>query len=223
MKNRLLLAWSGGKDSALALYELKQQPNIEIAALLTTVTQGYDRISMHGVRRSLLIKQAEALGFPLDEIVIPQQCSNDIYEERMQQTLEKYQREGISSAAFGDLFLQDIRSYREERMARIGMKALFPLWDLDTNNLARRFIQLGFKAIIVCVDTEKLDQEFAGRDYDAAFLRDLPAGVDPCGENGEFHTFVYDGPIFSQPVKALKSEKVLRDNRFYYCDLINQD
>jgi uncharacterized protein (TIGR00290 family) len=223
MKNRILLAWSGGKDSALALYELKQQPNFEIAALLTTVTQGYDRISMHGVRRSLLAKQANALGLPLDEIVIPQQCSNEIYDERMQHTLEKYQKEGVSSAAFGDLFLQDVRSYREERMARIGMKALFPLWDLDTSDLARRFIKLGFKAIIVCVDTEKLGQEFAGRDFDAAFLHDLPAGVDPCGENGEFHSFVYDGPIFSQPVKVQKGEKALRDNRFYYCDLINQD
>jgi uncharacterized protein (TIGR00290 family) len=223
MKNRLLVAWSGGKDSALALYELKQQNDIEIAALLTTVTEGYDRISMHGVRRSLLVKQAKALGFPLEEIVIPQQCSNGIYEERMQRTLEKYQREGVTTAAFGDLFLQDIRAYREERMARIGMKAVFPVWGFNTNDLARRFIQLGFKTIIVCVDTEKLGREFAGRDYDAAFLRDLPAGVDPCGENGEFHTFVYDGPIFSRPVQVQKGEKVLRDNRFYYCDLISPD
>jgi uncharacterized protein (TIGR00290 family) len=221
MKNRLLLGWSGGKDSALALYELKQQSDIEIAALLTTVTEGYDRISMHGVRRSLLVKQAQALGLPLEEIVIPQQCSNEIYEERMQHTLEKYQKEGVSTAAFGDLFLQDVRAYREERMARIGMNAIFPVWGFNTTDLARRFIQLGFKTIIVCVDTEKLGQEFAGRDYDAAFLHDLPAGVDPCGENGEFHSFVYDGPIFSQPVQVQKGEKLLRDNRFYYCDLVD--
>lgn len=223
MKNRLLLGWSGGKDSAMALYELKQQTDNEIAALLTTVTEGYDRISMHGVRRSLLIEQAKALGFPLEEIVIPQQCSNEIYEERMQHILEKYLREGVSTAAFGDLFLQDIRAYREERMARIGMKAMFPVWGFNTSDLARRFIQLGFKTIIVCVDTEKLGRDFAGRDYDAEFLRDLPAGVDPCGENGEFHTFVYDGPIFSHPVQVQKGEKVLRDNRFYYCDLISPD
>jgi uncharacterized protein (TIGR00290 family) len=223
MKNRLLLGWSGGKDSALALYELKKQIDIEIAALLTTVTEGYDRISMHGVRRKLLIEQAEALGFPLEEIFIPQKCSNEIYEERMRQTLEKFRREGISTAAFGDLFLQDIRSYREERMALVGMKAIFPVWGVNTSDLARKFVELGFRAIIVCVDTEKLSQEFAGREYDANLLRDLPAGIDPCGENGEFHTFVYDGPIFSRPVKIQTGEKLLRENRFFYCDLISPD
>jgi uncharacterized protein (TIGR00290 family) len=223
MKNKVLLGWSGGKDSALALNALKQQSDVEIAALLTTVTEGYDRISMHGVRRKLLAEQAESLGFPLEEILIPQKCSNDIYEERMRLTLEKFCREGISAAAFGDLFLQDVRIYREERMARIGMKAIFPLWGINTNELAMRFIQLGFRAVIVCVDTEKLSQEFAGREYDAAFISDLPAGIDPCGENGEFHTFVYDGPIFNRPVRVQRGEKVLRDNRFFYCDLFSPD
>jgi uncharacterized protein (TIGR00290 family) len=223
MVKKLLLGWSGGKDSSLALHELKQQPDVEVAALLTTVTEGYDRISMHGVRRALLKEQVESLGFPLEEILIPQQCSNEIYEERMRQTLEKFRLQGISAAAFGDLFLQEVRSYREERMAKIGMTAVFPIWGKNTSDLARQFIELGFRAVIACVDTKALSQEFAGRDYDAAFLRDLPAGVDPCGENGEFHTFVYDGPIFTRPVKVQTGEKLLRDNRFFYCDLLSPD
>jgi uncharacterized protein (TIGR00290 family) len=223
MKRKLLLAWSGGKDSALALHELNKLADVEVAALLTTVTEGYDRISMHGVRRKLLIEQAEALGLPLEEILIPQKCSNEIYEERMRQALEKFQPEAISAAAFGDLFLQGIRSYREKRMATIGMEAVFPLWGRNTNDLARQFIQLGFRAIVVCVDTEVLSGEFSGREYDADFIRDLPAGIDPCGENGEFHTFVYDGPIFNRPVRVHKGEKLLRDNRFFYCDLVSPD
>jgi uncharacterized protein (TIGR00290 family) len=220
MKSSLLLGWSGGKDSALALYELQKKPEVEIAALLTTVTEGYDRISMHGVRKTLLTRQAEAVGVPLQEIPIPQKCTNEIYEERMQQTLEKYKKEGIMAAAFGDLFLQDIRTYREERMARIGMKAVFPLWGLNTSDLAGRFIQLGFRAILVCVDTQVLNPEFSGREYDMALLNDLPKGVDPCAENGEFHTFVYDGPIFSRPVPVQRGEKELRDNRYCFCDLL---
>jgi uncharacterized protein (TIGR00290 family) len=223
MGKRLLLGWSGGKDSSLALHELKQEPDVEIAALLTTVTEGYDRISMHGVRRALLKEQVESLGFPLEEILIPQQCSNEIYEERMRQTLEKFRRQGISAAAFGDLFLKEVRSYREERMAKIGMTAVFPIWGKNTNDLARQFIELGFRAVIACVDTKALSQEFAGREYDAAFLRDLPVGIDPCGENGEFHTFVYDGPIFTRPINVQTGEKLLRDNRFFYCDLISSD
>jgi uncharacterized protein (TIGR00290 family) len=220
MKNRLLFGWSGGKDSALALYELKKQPDIEIAALLTTVTEGYDRISMHGVRRALLARQAEAIGFPLDEVLIPQQCSNEVYEQRMKQTLEKYKDEGIMAAAFGDLFLEDIRAYREDRMAKIGMKAVFPLWGMNTSDLARRFIQLGFRAILVCVDTQVLSQKFAGREYDMSLLNDLPKEVDPCAENGEFHTFVYDGPIFALQVPVKRGETQLRDNRFCFCDLL---
>jgi uncharacterized protein (TIGR00290 family) len=223
MGKKLLLGWSGGKDSSLALHELKQQPDAEVAALLTTVTEGYDRISMHGVRRALLKEQVESLGFPLEEILIPQQCSNEIYEERMRQTLEKFRLQGISATAFGDLFLKEVRSYREERMAKIGMTAVFPIWGKNTSDLARQFIELGFKAVIACVDTKALSQEFAGRDYDAAFLRDLPVGIDPCGENGEFHTFVYDGPIFTRPVKVQTGEKLLRDNRFFYCDLLSPD
>ncbi|MBN1571252.1 MAG: adenine nucleotide alpha hydrolase [Acidobacteria bacterium] len=219
MKEKIIVAWSGGKDAAQALYALQNDGNVEIASLLTTVTEGYDRISMHGVRRTLLNEQAKALGLPLEEIAIPQKCSNEIYEQRMQQSLEKFQAQGISAAAFGDLFLRDVRAYREERMNRIGMKCLFPLWGKPTIETARRFIDLGFRAIAVCIDTQSLSADFAGREYDDAFLRDLPPGVDPCGENGEFHTFVYDGPNFASPVRVERGEIVLRDNRFCFCDL----
>ena len=220
MKENLLFGWSGGKDSALALYELSKDENIHVAALLTTVTEGYDRISMHGVRRELLQKQAEYLGYPLEEIPIPQKCTNEIYEQRMQQVLEKYRGKGIVKAAFGDLFLEEVRQYREERMGRIGMQCLFPLWGINTTELARRFVDLGFRAVVVCVDTDVLDRQYAGREYDHDLLSDLPAGIDPCAENGEFHTFVYDGPIFRKPVEVRRGEKVLRDNRFFYCDLL---
>jgi uncharacterized protein (TIGR00290 family) len=219
MKDKVIVGWSGGKDAAQALYELKQADNIEITALLTTVTEGYDRISMHGVRRDLLVKQANALGYPLEEIRIPPKCTNEIYEQRMQQSLEKLLKEGVSGAAFGDLFLQEVRTYREERMSRIGMHCHFPLWGKPTAELARRFISLGFRAVVVCVDTQAISGEFAGREYDATFLRDLPANADPCGENGEFHTFVYDGPIFANPIAIERGEIVLRDERFNYCDL----
>jgi uncharacterized protein (TIGR00290 family) len=219
-KDKLLLAWSGGKDSALALHELMPREDIEIAALLTTVTEGYNRISMHGVRRPLLARQAHSLGFSLEAVAIPQNCPNDVYEQRMREALEKYHGKGIRSAAFGDLFLQDVRAYREERMSRIGMRCVFPLWGRPTAELALQFVELGFRAIVVCVDTQALSSEYSGREYDKDFIRDLPAGVDPCAENGEFHTFVYDGPIFSRPIEVQRGEKVLRDDRFFYCDLI---
>ncbi len=219
MKEKVILAWSGGKDSALSLYELSQREDIEIAVLLTTTTEGYDRISMHGIRRELLQQQVNALDYAIEEIAIPQNCTNDVYERQMRQALEKYYARGIRTAAFGDLFLQDIRTYREERMARIGMKCLFPLWEKSTALLAERFIDLGFRAIVACVDTEALNRDFSGREYDRDFLGDLPAGVDPCGENGEFHTFVYDGPIFSSPIRVRRGKKVLRDGHFFFCDL----
>ena len=216
---KVIFAWSGGKDSAMALYELKRTNTTEIVALLTTVTEGYDRISMHGVRRQLLIEQADSLGYPLEEIAIPQSCSNDIYENRMRAVLERYLSQGVSAAAFGDLFLEDIRAYREERMNRIGMKAVFPLWRRNTADLAQEFIRLGFRAVISCVDTHKLAGEFSGREYDGNFINDLPQGVDPCGENGEFHSFVYDGPIFRWPIEVKRGDVVLREDRFFYCDL----
>ncbi len=222
MPAKALFAWSGGKDSALALYQVQRQANIEIAALLTTVTEGYERLSMHGVRRELLVAQANALGYPLEEVRIPPQCTNEIYEQRMQQALEKYQQLGVTHTVFGDLFLTEVRAYREERLGRIGMQGLFPLWGRNTTELAREFIHLGFRAIIVCVDTTVLNDSFTAREYDEDLLNALPSNVDPCGENGEFHTFVYDGPIFHQPIPIERGEKVLREARFSYCDLIKR-
>jgi uncharacterized protein (TIGR00290 family) len=219
MPERLLLSWSGGKDCALALREIAGDHGTEVAALLTVVTAGYDRISMHGVRRDLLQKQAESLGYPLEVVLIPQQCTDEQYGEAMRRSLESYRSMGVDRVAFGDLFLEDVRRYREERLAQVGMRALFPLWGRDTALQAREFVSAGFRAVVVCVDTNVLDGRFAGRDYDMQFISDLPPGIDPCGENGEFHTFVYDGPIFGRKVEFRRGEIVLRDERFRYCDL----
>jgi uncharacterized protein (TIGR00290 family) len=223
MKDKVLVSWSGGKDIAFALHKLNQDSRHEIAALLTTVTAGYDRISMHGVRRDLLESQAESLGYPLEEILIPQQCADEEYQQIMGTALQKFNHLGIRGVVFGDMFLEDVRSYREERLGRIGMKGIFPLWGMDTREAAQAFIDLGFRAVVVCVDTEVLDGAFVGREFDDRFLADLPAGIDPCGENGEFHTFVYDGPLFSARIKLKRGRKVLREGRFYYCDLVPID
>jgi uncharacterized protein (TIGR00290 family) len=219
MKQTILLAWSGGKDSALALHEIREGGELNVAALLTTVGEDYDRVSMHGVRRELLESQARALGYPLEIVLIPTTATNETYEARMRVLLEKWARRGVTGVAFGDLFLEDIRAYRERNLDQVGVEAIFPLWGSDTTALARRFIDLGFRAIVTCVDSEALDGAFAGRDYDEQFLRDLPASVDPCGENGEFHTFVYDGPLFPEPLDIFRGEVVLRENRFHFCDL----
>ena len=220
MVEKIILTWSGGKDSALTLYELLKKQEYEIAALLTTVTEGYDRISMHGVQRILLEEQAESIGLPLEIIYITQNSSNEEYEARMKEKLMHYKSRGVESVAFGDIFLEDLRSYREENLSKVGMKGVFPLWKRDTAELARTFIELGFRAIVTCVDSDVLDGSFAGRVLDNQFLSDLPSEVDPCGENGEFHSFVYDGPIFRERIGYRKGEVILRDNRFYYCDLI---
>ncbi len=219
-KERIALSWSGGKDSALALDELLQGGEFEVCALLTTVTQGYDRISVHGVRRALLEQQAEALGIPLEIALIPPSCSNDDYERSFSEVLARCRGQGITTLAAGDLFLEDVRAYREAFVARCGMKALFPLWGRDTTRLARDFIGAGFQAILTCVDTHALGIAFAGRAFDEQLLRDLPPHADPCGENGEFHTFVWAGPVLPQPISCVTGEKVLRDNRFAYCDLL---
>lgn len=215
----ILVGWSGGKDSAMTLYTLQQQGDVAIVALLTTLTEGYDRISMHGVRRELLEAQAEALGQRLHQVFIPQQCSNEDYAARMEAAMRAFQAEGVTTCAFGDLFLEDIRAYREDNLAKIDMQAVFPLWGRETTALARDFIDLGFKAIVTCVDSKQLDPAFAGRIIDAAFLADLPDGVDPCGENGEFHSFVVDGPNFARPVACQTGEIVDREG-FIFCDLI---
>ena len=216
----VLFAWSSGKDSALALYELRQSDRWEVTALLTTVTEGYERVSMHGVREALLDEQAAAMGLALHKVRIPIGSSMDEYETRMRAMLEQFAAEGVATVAFGDIFLEDLRKQREAKLSRADMKGLFPIWKRDTSVLARQFIDLGFKAVITCVDTQMLDGAFAGSDYDEGLLDRLPASVDPCGENGEFHTFVYDGPLFERPVAVRKGEVVLRDNRFSFCDLL---
>ena len=219
MSNDIFLSWSGGKDSSLALYEIQKAQQHKVAALLTTITEDYDRISMHGVRRVLLEQQAEALGLPLKKILIPKDASNAIYESRMRTLLEEGLGEGVDSVAFGDIFLEDLKLYREKNLAQLGMKGLFPIWKRDSSELARTFIGLGFKAVLVCVDTAILDPTFAGRPFDQDLLRDLPPNVDPCGENGEFHSFAFDGPIFKRKVDCRLGEVVRRDH-YCFCDLV---
>jgi uncharacterized protein (TIGR00290 family) len=217
----VVLSWSGGKDSSLALHALRQSRDVEVIALLTTVTQEYGRISMHGVRRSLLEQQAEALGLPLHIVWIKAGSDNASYESQMRAKLEAFKGQGVGRVAFGDLFLQEVRQYREERLAQVGMSGLFPLWGMDTAALAKQFIGAGFRAVLTCVDSTQLDGSFSGRRFDASLLEDLPPTVDPCGENGEFHTFVFDGPIFARAVPCETGERVLRDNRFAYCDVVS--
>ena len=220
MSEKVLFTWSGGKDSAMALYELQREKRYEVAALLTTVTEDYDRISMHGVRHVLLQQQATSLGYPLEIVYLSKNSSNEEYEARLKEKLSQYKARGISFVVFGDIFLEDLRKYRENNLAQVGMKGVFPIWKRDTRELAHTFINLGFKAIITCVDSNALDKRFVGRAYDEQFLSELPASIDPCGENGEFHSFVYDGPIFRERIPFRKGRVVLRDNRFYFCDLM---
>lgn len=217
MTNGLALSWSGGKDSALALWALRRDGR-EPAALVTTVTETYDRISMHGVRRTLLARQAEAAGIPLVEVLIPPACSNDVYEQRVEQAFASEPLAGIDTVAYGDLFLEDIRAYREERLAVVGRRGLFPIWGLNTARLAQQFIAAGFEATLICVDPRQLDPLFAGRGFDQRLLTDLPAAVDPCGENGEFHTFVHAGPILRTSISCTRGDIVDRDG-FIFCDL----
>lgn len=219
MKQPIVLSWSGGKDSMMALQALARSEHYDVVGLLTTLTEGYDRISMHGVRRVLLEQQAAALGVPLHKVFIPQSCTNDDYKHRMREALVQFKNKGITTIAHGDLFLQDVRAYREENLATVDMNALFPLWEIPTSTLARMFIRDGYKTITVCVDGTVLGEPYVGQLYDDAFLASLPEGVDVCGENGEFHTFVFDGPMFSAPVPYTRGEVILRDNRFWYCDL----
>lgn len=220
MKERIILCFSGGKDSVLALYELLKQGNYEVAALLTTITQDYDRISMHDVRTDLLELQAQALGLPLEKVIIPANSSEQEYEARMRQVMERYLASGIHTVAFGDIFLEDLRRYREENLSKMDIKAIFPLWKNDTAKLAERFITLGFEAVVTCVDGKILDERFVGRAFNHEFISQLPHGTDPCGENGEFHSFVYNGPLFSRRISHRVGDVVLREKRFYYCDLI---
>jgi uncharacterized protein (TIGR00290 family) len=219
MSRDIFLSWSGGKDSARALYEIQKANSHSVAALLTTITEDYDRISMHGVRRALLEQQAEALGLPLKKVFIPKDATNATYESRMRALLEEGLRAGIDTVAFGDIFLEDLKLYRERNLTQLGMKGIFPIWKQDSQELAQSFIRMGFKARLVCVDSAILDPSFAGSAFDEELLRHLPPRVDPCGENGEFHSFVYDGPNFQQPVKHTLGEVVQRDH-FRFCDLL---
>ena len=215
----IILSWSGGKDSCLALYRLMNGGEFRVEALLTTITRDYQRISMHGVRIELLQSQAQMLGLPLHQVFISRDASNDEYESRMEEAFSDYRKSGIDTVGFGDLFLEEIRTYREAFLARHGMRGLYPVWNRDTAGTIREFIAGGFKTIIVCVDPKQLDPSFAGRVIDEQLLAGLPSGCDPCGENGEFHTFVFDGPIFRQPVRFTRGETVCRDS-FCFCDLV---
>lgn len=215
---KTLLAWSSGKDSAWTLHVLRSQ-GIEVSALLTTLNQAADRVAMHGVRRTVLEAQAVAAGIPLWQVPLPWPCTNDDYEARMADACRRAVAEGFDTIAFGDLFLADIRTYRERQLAGSGLTPIFPLWQIPTAQLARDMIGSGLRARLSCVDSRQLDAAFAGREFDVALLADLPASVDPCGENGEFHTCVYDGPMFGTPI-ALESGEVRNVDGFVYTDLI---
>jgi uncharacterized protein (TIGR00290 family) len=216
---KILLCWSGGKDSALALYELRKSRKYEVISLLTTITEGYDRVSLHGVRRALVEKQASSLGLPLEEVFIPRDCPNQEYESRMRTALARFKEAAVLGVAFGDIFLEEVRSYREANLSRLEMKGLFPLWGRDSAGLVPAFIALGFRAVTTCVDASLLDDSFAGRMLDREFLTSLPEGIDPAGENGEFHSFVFDGPIFKERISYRLGDKVRRDS-LHFCDLL---
>jgi uncharacterized protein (TIGR00290 family) len=223
VSEKIILAFSSGKDSALALYEVRRLGQYEVGWLLTTMTEDYDRVSMHGVRRELVCRQADEIGLPLKIVWIPKSADNALYEARMAAALAELKAQGASAVAFGDIFLEDLRKYRQDKLAQAGLKAVFPIWKRDTRALAEQFIAEGFKAVVTCVDTQVLDGRFAGREYDRPFLDELPKGIDPCGENGEFHSFCYAGPIFRPPragVACLRGQIVLREGRFNFCDLL---
>jgi uncharacterized protein (TIGR00290 family) len=217
MRRKAVVSWSGGKDCMLALWHARAE--LDVVGLLTTVTRKFERVSMHGVRLALLRQQVQALGLPLTLAEIPGPCANDVYEATMKAALAELHADGVEAVVCGDLFLEDVRRYREERLFAPDV-GVFPLWHRPTPELAREFLRLGFRAVVCCVDTQAVPAGLAGRMYDEAFLEDLPAGADPCGENGEFHTFVFDGPLFTAPVALRTGERVLRDGRFCYCELL---
>ena len=241
---KAILNWSGGKDSSLSLYRLLHAREYDIQYLLTSVNHQFQRISMHGVRVALLEEQAESIGIPLRKLMVPEMPSMEIYDQMMAKTLREFKTEGIEHAIFGDIFLEDLKKYREEQLAKVDMKGVFPIWRESTSQLIEDFIGLGFKAILVCINEKYLDKSFAGRLIDKHFLSDLPKNVDPCGEKGEYHSFVYDGPIFHTPIKFHAGEIVYRnykpvdnnphlsnnicpssntpnfDTGFWYCDLL---
>ena len=219
MAKRILLSWSSGKDSAWSLFKLRQAPELEVVGLLTTVNEAFDRVAMHAVRRDLLLRQAEAAGVALWLVHIPYPCANEQYEATMGAQIDKAIAAGISGVAFGDLFLEEIRAYRERQMAATGLELLFPLWKQPTHALAREMLAGGLRAWVTCVDPRLLDASFAGREWNASFIDDLPTGADPCGENGEFHTFAFAGPMFCHDVAITPGDVVHRDG-YVFADLL---
>lgn len=216
---RVALAWSSGKDSAWTLHRLRQTPGVEVAALITTFNSNAGRVAMHAVRRRLVEEQADRVGIPLWPVELPWPCANGVYEELMRDICTRAVSEGCAAIAFGDLFLRDVREYREKQLRGTGLEPLFPLWDLPTPELAREMVASGVRARITCTDPRKLNRNFTGRDFDYEFISDLPVPVDPCGENGEFHTFVYDAPVFSSAIPVVTGEIIEREG-FVFADLI---
>jgi uncharacterized protein (TIGR00290 family) len=222
VKEKVLFCWSGGKDSALALHRLRDDDRYDVVALLTTYNEHHQRVSMHGVSLALSELQVRSIGLPLDKVFVSERSSNEEYTRKMAERMLAYKERGVSTVAFGDIFLEDLRQWRENNLAQIGMRAIFPLWKNDTRELVREFVRLGFASRICCVSEQHLDESALGRDVDLAFLESLPAGVDPCGENGEFHSFAYAGPIFKEPIAIRTGECVHRDG-FWFCDLLSRD
>jgi uncharacterized protein (TIGR00290 family) len=216
---KALMSWSTGKDSAFALHEARRDGALEIVGLVTTVSSAFERVSMHGVREALLDAQADALGLPCRKVAIPSPCPNEVYEREMARALGEARSGGVTHVVFGDLFLADLRAWREQRLAEIGLACAFPLWQRGTAPLAREMIAAGLRATLTCIDPRKLDRSFAGRAFDGALLEELPSGVDPCGENGEFHTFAFDGPMFARPIPVVTGEVVERDG-FVFADVL---
>jgi uncharacterized protein (TIGR00290 family) len=221
-KTKILLSWSSGKDSAWTLHVLRRQPQYEIVGLVTTLNSAFDRVAMHSTRRALVEMQAQAAALPLLAVPLPWPCSNQEYERIMKDVCARAVDQGVTAIAFGDLFLADIRAYRERQLQGSGLEPLFPLWQIPTDRLARQMIAGGLRAKLVCVDPKKLAPEFAGRDFDLQLLADLPAGVDPCGENGEFHSFVHAGPMFDHEIPVVAGERVERDG-FWFCDVMPEE
>lgn len=219
MRTPVVLSWSGGKDSALALWTLLGDPRFDVVALLTTLSEPFERIVMQGIRESVLDAQAGAIGLPVHKVWLSEKPSNDEYEAKMRGALRAFREKGIRHVAHGDLFLEDVRRYRDRNLARLGMTGVYPLWGEDTRELAGTFTHRGFRARISCVDLERLGPQFAGREFDYVLQQDLPPGVDPCGEHGEFHSCVYAGPIFRRPLSIRNGVRVTRLDRFHYCDL----
>ncbi len=218
----VVASWSGGKDSALMLEALLTDPGVRVVSLLTTVTAGYDRVSMHGVRRSILSRQAEAIGIPLEVALIPMHSSNGDYEAAFGEALDRLRARWpeLDTVAFGDLFLEEVRDYREALLGHLGWKGMYPIWGRDTTALAHDFIARGHRAVLTCVDTTQIDAAFAGREYNEALLEDLPSTADPCGEKGEFHSCLFAGPLIGEPIPVRYGERVLQDGRFQFCDLM---